>query len=144
MLLTSPPCPSPIRGTSIRLACLKRAASVRSEPGSNSPLFIIKPFGLITYIKFVLPSSWLHSLSFPVYYLSKNITTLSLRSFNIPHTDKNCQPVVNIFFTIFTTWHLRQNNVLKWLIQLRLFQKNCQASTKKIVIFFKAFPACIV
>ena len=38
-----PTCYSPVRrsriATTARLACLKRAASVRSEPGSNSPSF---------------------------------------------------------------------------------------------------------
>ena len=48
-----PTCYSPVRrfpiaGTA-RLACLKRAASVRSEPGSNSPLFEPGPKpGIIT------------------------------------------------------------------------------------------------
>jgi hypothetical protein len=42
----SPTCYSPVRHshgvapTAVRLACLKRAASVRSEPGSNSPSYI--------------------------------------------------------------------------------------------------------
>ena len=37
VLLTRPPLPSTRRWPFARLACLKRAASVRSEPGSNSP-----------------------------------------------------------------------------------------------------------
>ena len=42
----SPTCYSPVRHSrrvtpaAVRLACLKRAASVRSEPGSNSPSYI--------------------------------------------------------------------------------------------------------
>ena len=36
VLLTRPPLPLPKPGFA-RLACLRRAASVRSEPGSNSP-----------------------------------------------------------------------------------------------------------
>ena len=46
----SPTCYSPVRHsheapkglTPVRLACLIRAASVRSEPGSNSPLYLCK------------------------------------------------------------------------------------------------------
>ena len=45
-----PTCSSPVRHSrreassslAVRLACLRRAASVRSEPGSNSPLFYFK------------------------------------------------------------------------------------------------------
>ena len=47
----SPTCYSPVRHsheapkglTPVRLACLIRAASVRSEPGSNSPSYIVAP-----------------------------------------------------------------------------------------------------
>lgn len=37
MLLTRSPLEYPRRGLSVRLACVKHAASVRPEPGSNSP-----------------------------------------------------------------------------------------------------------
>ena len=37
MLLTRSPLEHPRRGLSVRLACVKHAASVRPEPGSNSP-----------------------------------------------------------------------------------------------------------
>ena len=46
-----PTCYSPVRRSrciaalAARLACLKRAASVRSEPGSNSPLFNTRTLG---------------------------------------------------------------------------------------------------
>ena len=48
----SPTCYSPVRHshagpkprTPVRLACLIRAASVRSEPGSNSPSYIVAPY----------------------------------------------------------------------------------------------------
>ena len=51
---TSPTCYSPVRHSrkrassllAVRLACLRRAASVRSEPGSNSPWLFLKPEGL--------------------------------------------------------------------------------------------------
>jgi hypothetical protein len=47
----SPTCYSPVRHsheapkdlTPVRLACLIRAASVRSEPGSNSPSYVVAP-----------------------------------------------------------------------------------------------------
>ena len=54
-----PTCSSPVRHSrreassslAVRLACLRRAASVRSEPGSNSPLFYFKhPEGRLTSI----------------------------------------------------------------------------------------------
>ena len=38
VLLTRSPLEYPQRGLSARLACVKHAASVRPEPGSNSPL----------------------------------------------------------------------------------------------------------
>ena len=38
MLLTRSPLEYPQRGLSVRLACVKHAASVRPEPGSNSPM----------------------------------------------------------------------------------------------------------
>ena len=38
MLLTRSPLVYPRRGLTVRLACVKHAASVRPEPGSNSPL----------------------------------------------------------------------------------------------------------
>ena len=40
VLLTRSPLSDARRHPAVRLACLRRAASVRSEPGSNSPLFI--------------------------------------------------------------------------------------------------------
>ncbi len=38
MLLTRPPLSYPRRNNSARLACIRHAASVRPEPGSNSPI----------------------------------------------------------------------------------------------------------
>src|ERR671916_3472036 len=38
VLLTRSPLVYPRRGLTVRLACVKHAASVRPEPGSNSPL----------------------------------------------------------------------------------------------------------
>ena len=43
VLLTSPPFSGKQASPAIRLACLRRAASVRSEPGSNSPWLFISP-----------------------------------------------------------------------------------------------------
>jgi hypothetical protein len=37
VLLTRSPLEYPRKGLSVRLACVKHAASVRPEPGSNSP-----------------------------------------------------------------------------------------------------------
>jgi hypothetical protein len=42
-LLTLSPLIGPLRGLTVRLACLIHAASVHSEPGSNSPLQKFKP-----------------------------------------------------------------------------------------------------
>ena len=41
MLLTRSPLVYPRKGLTVRLACVKHAASVRPEPGSNSPLKFI-------------------------------------------------------------------------------------------------------
>ena len=64
-----PTCSSPVRHSrreassslAVRLACLRRAASVRSEPGSNSPLFYFKhPEGrLISIILKASPVSFI-------------------------------------------------------------------------------------
>jgi hypothetical protein len=43
VLLTRSPLIHPRRGITVRLACVKHAASVRPEPGSNSPLTLTKP-----------------------------------------------------------------------------------------------------
>src|SRR4030095_10717359 len=44
VLLTRSPLVYPRRGLTARLACVRHAASVRPEPGSNSPLkFMCKP-----------------------------------------------------------------------------------------------------
>ena len=56
----SPTCYSPVRHSragassrlAVRLACLRRAASVRSEPGSNSPWFIHWPQGPVISFQF--------------------------------------------------------------------------------------------
>ena len=45
VLLTRSPLVYPRRGLTVRLACVKHAASVRPEPGSNSPL---KNIGAVT------------------------------------------------------------------------------------------------
>src|SRR3954471_413240 len=43
VLLTRSPLEYPRKGLSARLACVKHAASVRPEPGSNSPLKTTPP-----------------------------------------------------------------------------------------------------
>jgi hypothetical protein len=43
VLLTRSPLEHPRRGLSVRLACVKHAASVRPEPGSNSPTKTTSP-----------------------------------------------------------------------------------------------------
>ena len=49
-LLTRPPLSLPRRGFSVRLACVKHAASVRPEPGSNSLRLLYTRFSRSTYI----------------------------------------------------------------------------------------------
>ena len=44
VLLTRSPLVYPRKGLTVRLACVKHAASVRPEPGSNSPLKNEKPY----------------------------------------------------------------------------------------------------
>ena len=51
VLLTRSPLVYPRRGLTARLACVKHAASVRPEPGSNSPLK-----------SFDVPPRWVHRL----------------------------------------------------------------------------------
>ena len=66
VLLTRPPLP-PTRGwTFVRLACLRRAASVRSEPGSNSPSWSPAPKRRQLSIRFCLHLTNLGFL-FPIY-----------------------------------------------------------------------------
>ena len=70
-------CYSPVRHSlnsastihTVRLACLKRAASVRSEPGSNSPLYIFNTINGVNFSnKLFAPgiSFFLFFLPFPV------------------------------------------------------------------------------
>ena len=44
---------SPVRHSinSVRLACVKHAASVQSEPGSNSPVKVCVPEGTIFWVR---------------------------------------------------------------------------------------------
>ena len=67
MLLTRSPLSEPRKVPTVRLACLIHAASVRPEPGSNSPSFIM----ILTY--------WLAQTSIALYILQKNyrLPTLS-------------------------------------------------------------------
>jgi hypothetical protein len=53
VLLTRSPLVYPRRGLTVRLACVKHAASVRPEPGSNSPLKSIQKSTLIESVLFV-------------------------------------------------------------------------------------------
>src|SRR3954465_7099486 len=53
VLLTRSPLVYPRRGLTARLACVKHAASVRPEPGSNSPLKSSeRPEGLHRYMEY--------------------------------------------------------------------------------------------
>ena len=95
VLLTSPPCSKEQAPLPIRLACLKRAASVRSEPGSNSPLFlyqrpkpsipqIIKKFSFSILVIdgiFTIP---LAQTTFPSLFLPMILSAPSPASFSKP------------------------------------------------------------
>ena len=48
MLRTHSPLNSALRPSCVRLACLKHAASVHPEPGSNSPYELLRHFGPMT------------------------------------------------------------------------------------------------
>ena len=56
VLLTRPPLPTTRGWPFVRLACLRRAASVRSEPGSNSPSWSPAPKCRQLFIRFCLSS----------------------------------------------------------------------------------------
>ena len=109
-----PTCSSPVRHSrreassslAVRLACLRRAASVRSEPGSNSPLFYFKhPEGrLISIILKASPVSFiLGTLTFKRKKKNNNAKQL----FITPHA-----PFLSQFFVLrlfpyqrfFTLW----------------------------------------
>ena len=67
VLLTSPPFSGKQASPAIRLACLRRAASVRSEPGSNSPWLFISPKAndsISVLIPFLLERNLQHTFSF--------------------------------------------------------------------------------
>ena len=65
VLLTRPPLPAPRRKRFARLACLRRAASVRSEPGSNSPSLIRRPKTALLTIAFFPAARQRNRLLFP-------------------------------------------------------------------------------
>ena len=94
-----PTCSSPVRHSrreassslAVRLACLRRAASVRSEPGSNSPLFYFKhPEGRL--ISIILKAS-------PVSFI---LGTLTLRKKK--NTRKKQYPLA-LFFSPFSLFY---------------------------------------
>ena len=77
-----PTCYSPVRhgflkkasflDSSVRLACIRHAASVHPEPGSNSPLFVCLFFSTLSFPASFLslsgPRSVLLELTFPVWF----------------------------------------------------------------------------
>ena len=78
--------------STVRLACLKRAASVRSEPGSNSPLYIFSIRRcylnnlslLLTLTAFQLLASSLNFLSFSFPSLFLLLKTSTPVNFSLP------------------------------------------------------------
>ena len=64
VLLTRPPLPTTRGWPFVRLACLRRAASVRSEPGSNSPSWSPAPKCRQLFIRFCLSSETNSAYSF--------------------------------------------------------------------------------
>ena len=86
-----PTCSSPVRHSrreasfslAVRLACLRRAASVRSEPGSNSPLFYFKhPEGRL--ISIILKASPVSFILGTLTFKRKKIIMQS--NYSLPHT----------------------------------------------------------
>src|SRR3712207_3527034 len=81
VLLTRSPLVYPRRGLTARLACVKHAASVRPEPGSNSPLNSVD-VGLATFIDFLeYPGkSWSRSRAEPSYQRNRPQTSKNQRA----------------------------------------------------------------
>ena len=114
-----PTCSSPVRHSrreasfslAVRLACLRRAASVRSEPGSNSPLFYFKhPEGcLISIILKASPVSFI--LGTLTFKRKKKITMHS--NYSLPRTPSFS--LNSLFYAYFLT-----KDFALWLFLLSL------------------------
>lgn len=113
-----PTCSSPVRHSrreassslAVRLACLRRAASVRSEPGSNSPLFYFKhPEGRL--ISIILKASPVSFILGTLTFKRKKITMQSnYSSPRIPSFSLN-----SLFYAYFLT-----KDFALWLFLLSL------------------------
>ena len=94
----SPTCYSPVRHshespkalTPVRLACLIRAASVRSEPGSNSPLYCVASHSEEQEAHFSSYSLFFNS-SFARFKLTLS-RSLPLLLSSLPYCQKNTHP----------------------------------------------------
>ena len=157
MLLTRPPLWGHRSDLTARLACLKRAASVRSEPGSNSPLFNSARKRAANFFS----SSCLTRTNFLVFlpvrsYLidrSLKLLLLSLFSFahqsfknlllsceclvNLADSSASCQALSLLFFEVFLCSTSRQRN--RNLAQAR---KKSKSKIEVFSIFFA--PAFII
>ena len=101
-----PTCSSPVRHSrreassslAVRLACLRRAASVRSEPGSNSPLFYFKhPEGRL--ISIILKASPVSFILGTLTFKRKKITMQS--NYSSPYTPSFS--LNSLFYAYFLT-----------------------------------------
>ena len=115
----SPTCYSPVRHsheapkglTPVRLACLIRAASVRSEPGSNSPLYCVASHSeeQEAHFSYSVLQQFVHPLQ--TYTLSILTSSLIFPSLLPKNTPAGFEPSTEICFSAFQrSYSIRPSN----------------------------------
>ena len=159
VLLTRPPLWGHRSDLTARLACLKRAASVRSEPGSNSPLFdsarkraanffSSSCLTRTNFLVFLPVRSYLltEASSFSSFYFSlfsfahqffKNLSLSCECLVNLADSSASCQALSLLFFEVFLCSTSRQRD--RNLAQAR---KKSKSKIEVFSIFFA--PAFII
>ena len=130
----------------VRLACLRRAASVRSEPGSNSPLFYFKrPEGRLTSIilsksrflflgtltlrkkkntrkkQYPLALSLLPFLCSTLIFLTKDFCSLAFSSFPSLYFQRPLRSKLLMFIAASEKYYIRISFLLSSLFFIFLF-----------------------
>ena len=94
----------------VRLACIRHAASVHPEPGSNSPLFVCLFFSTLSFPASFLslsgPRSVLLELTFPVWFSKIGLTAFRCVLSYIITSSLLCQ----CFFLLFVNFVELQNS----------------------------------
>ena len=124
---------SPKRALIVRLACLRHAASVDSEPGSNSRSFPSSSFWMpiITYRTFCCSYELTHGHAYLVFKYQLLFASLPVRGETIDYTErvlyvKRLSKSFNFFF------RTRRTGVLRAIYDSLRFDLTCQATSASL------------